>query len=71
MIDIVIPFYNSVKYSQKCVASIRKTLVGIPYQIHLLNNGSTDETAAWLETLDGPDVAKMFSASEPRGACRA
>ena len=50
MIDIVIPLYNSVKYSQKCVASIRKTLVGIPYRIHLLNNGSTDETAAWLET---------------------
>lgn len=62
MIDIVIPLYNSVQYSQKCVASIRKTLAGIPYQIHLLDNGSTDETAVWLDTLEGADVRKYWIA---------
>ncbi len=56
MIDIVIPMYNAVEYSKRCVASIRKTLVGIPYRMHLLDNGSTDDTRLWLENLTGADV---------------
>ncbi len=56
MIDIVIPMYNAVEYSKRCVASIRKTLKGVPYRMHLLDNGSTDDTRRWLESLSGSDV---------------
>ncbi|MBO8126895.1 MAG: glycosyltransferase [Firmicutes bacterium] len=56
MLDIVIPMYNAMEYSQRCVNSIRSTLSGVPYKIHILNNGSTDGTGEWLASLDGPDI---------------
>lgn len=61
MLDIVIPMYNAVEYSQRCVESIRRTLAVIPYRMHILNNGSRDGTAEWLATLRGNDLEILAS----------
>lgn len=70
MLDIAIPMYNAVEYSQLCVTRIRQTTAGIPYKIHVLNNGSTDATGSWLSGVAEPDIEIQTVATNqgaPRG----
>lgn len=49
MISIVIPLYNQVAYTQLCIQSLRSAgLEGA--EVLLIDNGSSDGTAAYLET---------------------
>ena len=44
LVSIVIPVYNQFDYTYKCVASILKTVRGIPYEIIIGDDLSTDKT---------------------------
>jgi GT2 family glycosyltransferase len=48
-ISIIIPAFNQIALTQQCVASIRGS-TDIPYEIVLVDNGSTDGTAAWARS---------------------
>jgi GT2 family glycosyltransferase len=52
-ISVVIPVYNQLHYTRKCVESLRAHGSGIE-EIIIIDNGSTDGTAEYLRGLDSP-----------------
>lgn len=61
-LSICIVCFNAVEYTKRCVQSIRQN-TDIPYKIHLLDNGSTDDTKKYLESIkNDADIEVFFSA---------
>ena len=54
-VSIIIPVFNGVEYTQQCVASIRHS-TSPPYELIVVNNGSTDGTAQYLAACEGVRV---------------
>ena len=53
-VSIVIPLYNKVEYTQKCLeALIANTPSEIDYEVILVDNASSDGTSAFLAQLEG------------------
>lgn len=51
-ISIIIPVYNQVNYTAKCINSILNNLkLGINLEVIIINNGSTDNTMQYLNKL--------------------
>lgn len=50
MISIVIPVFNQLFYTQECLAHIEK-FTDVPYELIVIDNGSTDGTAEYLKSL--------------------
>ncbi|WP_224753613.1 glycosyltransferase family 2 protein [Paenibacillus terricola] len=48
--SIIIPTYNQAKYLKSCVESISEH-TDLPYEIIIVDNGSTDETAEYLKQI--------------------
>lgn len=53
-IGVVMPVVNCLKYTQQAVRSL--VMAGRPYEIILIDNGSTDGTQAWFAGVDRPVV---------------
>ena len=49
--SIIIPVYNQLEWTQRCIASIRK-YTKETHEIIVISNGSTDGTNEWLTTQD-------------------
>jgi len=49
---IVIPTYNQLEYTRRCLESVRR-LTGEPYELIVVDNGSTDGTVDYLRAMDG------------------
>ncbi len=45
-VSIIIPAFNHLALSQQCIASIRRS-TDVPHETIIVDNGSTDGTAAW------------------------
>jgi len=50
MVSIIVLCYNAVDHTRRCVSSILKNTC-YPYELVLVNNGSTDETEEYLKEL--------------------
>ena len=50
LVSIIIPCFNAVKYSKECIESILLQ-TNINYELILINNGSTDGTKKYFDTL--------------------
>lgn len=61
--SIIIPTHNAVDYTRQCLESIRR-LTDEPYELIVVDNGSTDGTVAYLESLGG---IRLIRNSENRG----
>lgn len=48
MITVIIPNYNGMKFLPDCVASLKMQTIG-EFEILIIDNGSTDGSAQWLE----------------------
>ncbi|MFA5264594.1 MAG: glycosyltransferase family 2 protein [Opitutaceae bacterium] len=76
LLSIVVPVFNHLEYTQAMLASLRATMpAGMPYEVVLVDDGSTDGTRDWLKTLSEPDTQVLinernlgFAASNNRGA---
>jgi GT2 family glycosyltransferase/Flp pilus assembly protein TadD len=56
-VSIIIPLFNKVEYTRKCVEALSRTVEpGEFVEIVIVDNGSTDGTAAFLGTLAGDVV---------------
>jgi len=49
--SIIIPVFNGLEDTQACVESIYQSKTDIPFEIIVVNNGSTDDTANWLKIM--------------------
>ncbi len=56
-VSIVIPVFNKVEYTRKCIEALAATVdAGDPVEFVVVDNGSTDGTPAFLATLSGDVV---------------
>lgn len=68
-VSIIIPLYNSVKYTRKCLASLEATLKPEKYELIIVDNNSTDDTVDLLSSL--PSTVKILRNGENLGFARA
>ncbi|MCP9473511.1 MAG: glycosyltransferase family 2 protein, partial [Nitrospira sp.] len=67
--SIIIPVYNNLELTKQCLTALASATTGVDYEVILVDNGSTDETAAFLQTLQG-DV-RIIRNDENRGFAKA
>jgi GT2 family glycosyltransferase len=74
-VSFIIPLYNCLPLTRACVASLQATLPrGLEHEIILVDDGSTDGTREWLQTLAAPcrvilnDRNLGYAAANNRGA---
>jgi O-antigen biosynthesis protein len=58
VVSIVIPVFNKVRLTAACLASIAETPSGIPFEVVVVDDCSTDSTAQWLATCTGITVVR-------------
>ncbi len=68
-VSIVIPLYNAVEYTKRCLASLEATLQPGCYELVIVDNNSTDGTAELLSAL--PSTVKILRNSENVGFAKA
>jgi GT2 family glycosyltransferase len=56
--SLVIPLYNQLDYTRQCVESLRRH-TSLPYELILVDNGSTDGTAAFLHGQEAMVIRNM------------
>jgi GT2 family glycosyltransferase len=64
LLSIIIPVYNSLKYTRKCLKSLLNVLYvdGISeYEIFVIDNASDDETAQYLKSLNIRGIKSIFN----------
>lgn len=67
-IHIVATGYNCAKYVQPCVQSVLSQ-THPNFHLHLVNDGSTDETETELNQFEGNPQITVYNFGENRGAC--
>ena len=49
-VSIVIPVYNALEYARQCLESVYRAAVLVPFEVIVVNNGSSSDVAQWLST---------------------
>jgi GT2 family glycosyltransferase/glycosyltransferase involved in cell wall biosynthesis len=75
-VSIVIPVFNQFQYTHACVASLQTVAEPVPFEVIVVDDCSTDETAKLVPQLDGVvylrnETNSGFIASCNRGAAKA
>lgn len=60
--SIVIPLFNKVEYTQRCIESLIENTPDGLYEAVLVDNGSTDGTSVLLDAIEGDDVVIIRNA---------
>ncbi len=53
LVSIVIPAFNKWQYTFKCLMSVSRQTHGVPHEVIVVDNASSDDTAAALPLLEG------------------
>jgi len=67
--SIVIPVFNNVEYTKQCLKALIENTLNSPYEVIIVDNGSTDGTKEFLKCLSGN--LKIISNAENLGFARA
>lgn len=65
--SLIIPCHNQIIYTKMCLQSIKKYTF-YPYELIVINNGSTDGTGKWLAHLSKNTNLKIITNSKNMGA---
>lgn len=68
-ISIIIPVFNKVEYTQKCLTTLIQNTQEVHYEVIIVDNASTDGTQNFLKSLNGG--AKIITNKENLGFARA
>jgi GT2 family glycosyltransferase/glycosyltransferase involved in cell wall biosynthesis len=69
--SIIIPVFNNLKYTRDCLAAIYENTPEIPYEIIVVDNGSTDGTAGFLRQEAAEGRLQVLANPENLGFARA
>lgn len=58
LVSVLIPVYNQLEYTLKCLVSIRENLPKVPIEIIVADDCSTDDTQAALSQIEGLTVVR-------------
>lgn len=64
-VDIVVPIYNALDDVAKCLAAIVSTTDGYKVRVIVVNDGSGEETTAWLRTFCAANAASTALLEHP------
>ena len=53
VVSIIIPVFNKVELTQQCLTHLAQVTHGVPWEVVIVDNASTDETARFLSSLEG------------------
>ncbi|MCP9473460.1 MAG: glycosyltransferase, partial [Nitrospira sp.] len=67
--SIIIPVYNNLELTKQCLTALASATTGVDYEVILVDNGSTDGTTAFLQTLQGE--VQVIRNEENRGFAKA
>ncbi|OAA93666.1 glycosyltransferase [Clostridium coskatii] len=59
LVSVVLLAYNHLDYTKKCIESILEFTKDINYELILVNNGSTDETKDYFDSLDNVKIVNI------------
>ncbi|MFO7609875.1 MAG: glycosyltransferase [Candidatus Krumholzibacteriia bacterium] len=69
-VSIVIPVFNKLELTRACIASIWAQAEAASFEILVVDNGSTDGTAAWLATAEADGLLRAVPAGGNLGFSR-
>ena len=69
-ISVIVPFYNASQYIKKCTSCLKKQNIKEPFEIILINDGSTDNSLEIIKRLNIPNL-KLFSLKRNLGPASA
>jgi GT2 family glycosyltransferase/glycosyltransferase involved in cell wall biosynthesis len=58
LVSVIIPVYNQIDYTLKCLQSIHQHLPSVPIELVIADDCSTDETSSVLEKIKGIKVVR-------------
>ena len=72
LVSIIIPVYNNLQFTHKCLAAVFQNTAYTNYEVIVIDNASTDDTAVYLENLNDDRVRVITNEDNQGfvGACR-
>ncbi|MGX6441633.1 glycosyltransferase family 2 protein [Neobacillus sp. K501] len=58
-VSVVLLAYNNLEYTKECVESILENTHGVEYELILVDNGSTDGTKEYFDSIEGAKVIHL------------
>ncbi|HEY3296755.1 MAG TPA: methyltransferase domain-containing protein [bacterium] len=64
-VSVIIPVFNNLNYTRQCITSLFTVKEAVPFEVVVVDNGSTDDTAQYLAEL--PSIVRTVSCGENLG----
>ena len=68
LVSIVVLAYNKLEYTRQCIESIYKYSADVDYELILVDNGSSDGTFEYFQTLEKKCIVRIENNQGPAGA---